>query len=215
MEIEHEYLIIASKASMLAIILGINLIFFFTLLVFSGLINKRKTRELRNANLKSQLDPLTSLYNRRGFEEALLFSNMTSGYLLLADIDNFKNVNDIYGHQSGDNVLCEVAERLSNNVRHFDILARFGGEEFIIFVPTKSEEAAVLFSQRLIRVIAENSFFISSYNINLKITMSLGAVYVEDINFNFDTAYKLADESLYMAKKQGKNRMCLSQRDLS
>ncbi|CAA0344495.1 hypothetical protein ALT785_550022 [Alteromonas infernus] len=52
MEIEHEYLIIASKASMLAIILGINLIFFFTLLVFSGLINKRKTRELRNANLK-------------------------------------------------------------------------------------------------------------------------------------------------------------------
>ena len=109
---------------------------------------------------------------------------MTSGYLLLADIDNFKNVNDIYGHQSGDNVLCEVAERLSNNVRHFDILARFGGEEFIIFVPTKSEEAAVLFSQRLIRVIAENSFFISSYNINLKITMSLGAVYVENINFN-------------------------------
>ena len=140
---------------------------------------------------------------------------MTSGYLLLADIDNFKNVNDIYGHQSGDNVLCEVAERLSNNVRDFDILARFGGEEFIIFFPTKSEEAAVLFSQRLIRVIAENSFFISSYNINLKITMSLGAVYVEDINFNFDTAYKLADESLYMAKKQGKNRMCLSQRDLS
>lgn len=158
MRIENEYLIIASKSSILAIILGINLIFFFTLLVISGLINKSKTRELRNANLKSQLDPLTTLYNLRGFEEALLFSKMTSGYLLLTDIDNFKNVNDIYGHQSGDNVLCEVAERLSNNVRDFDILARFGGEEFIIFVPTKSEEAAVLFSQRLIRVIAENSF---------------------------------------------------------
>ena len=164
------------------------------------------TSKLKEENIK---DPLTNLYNRRGlniyFEKALDNAICTASpiSLILIDIDNFKTINDQYGHDVGDICLVEVANLLSANVRKTDIIARFGGEEFIIILPYTNQEAAALIADKLRQLVSKNTF--SPFAFPLTITLGI----TEHLQHN-DNALKMikrADKALYKGKDRGRNRV--------
>src|SRR3546814_8908798 len=105
------------------------------------LVLRRLTDNLRNMAAR---DPLTDLLNRRGLLETLQLyftaRSATAAYLLLMDVDHFKRINDTYGHQAGDEVICHVAELLRSTARRGDLTARIGGEEFVVICLERSEE---------------------------------------------------------------------------
>jgi len=183
------------------------------------LVNKR-TQELEEVNnkLKEKIiqseynathDSLTEIYNRRMFEEIYeLEINRLVRYnyplsMVLLDIDNFKIFNDDYGHDIGDKVLIGLANLLRENIRSSDMVARWGGEEFVILFPnTKIEEANI--KTESIRDKIENSFIYD----NLKITCSFGVTsYME--NDHKSSMFKRVDKALYEAKKSGRNQICI------
>ena len=155
-------------------------------------------------------DPLTGLPNRRFFDKLIKqeFSSMQrqghESVIIILDIDNFKNVNDTYGHPVGDNILRQLAALLENNVRESDTVSRFGGEEFVILMPKTSLEGGCAFAERLRKLIMEKRFTIGS--LTLRITSSFGVSLLRDIK-NLEDYYSLADKALYLAKQCGKNRV--------
>ncbi|MGI6684668.1 MAG: GGDEF domain-containing protein [Bacillota bacterium] len=157
-------------------------------------------------------DPLTDLPNRRLLEKLIKreFSSMHryghETVIIILDIDNFKNINDTYGHPVGDNMLRQLADLLKNNVRESDTVARFGGEEFVILMPKTSVEEGYVLAEGLRRIIMEKRFTIGS--ITLRITCSFGVSSMHDINSQtLEDYYFLADKALYLAKQRGKNRV--------
>jgi diguanylate cyclase (GGDEF)-like protein len=158
-------------------------------------------------------DPLTDLPNRRLLEKLVkreIASMQRYGYetvLVILDIDDFKNINDTYGHPVGDNMLRQLADLLINNVRDSDTVARFGGEEFIILMPKTSVEEGYVFAERLRKLIMEKNFTIGS--LILQITSSFGVSSLRDIINceSLEDYYLLADKALYLAKQSGKNRV--------
>ena len=163
------------------------------------------TCDLKN---KIALDHLTKLYNRNKFDELLdenikQFSkedNLTFCMLIL-DIDNFKVLNDSFGHLFGDKVLQAIAHILTSNSRGSDIIARWGGEEFVIILPKSNLEQALIFAEKIRNAIEHYDF----KDVN-KITCSLGLAQFH----NSDTKialFKRADDALYRAKALGKNRV--------
>jgi diguanylate cyclase (GGDEF)-like protein len=177
-----------------------------------GTIRSDKDRELKKAikNLKKQSfhDPLTGLKNRRFFvhnyhdECARSLRRKEAIFLLFLDIDNFKMVNDTYGHHLGDVVLKELGKYLSRKCRPYDIPVRWGGEEFLIFLRATDETAAVLYTER-IRLGIESGL---SPAISFPITVSIGVAQYED-NDTLDQLCDRADRALYHAKQTGKNRV--------
>lgn len=150
-------------------------------------------------------DPLTGLPNRRLLEILLQreYSSMQRfGYetvLIILDIDDFKKINDTYGHPAGDNVLKQLAEILKNNVRQSDTVVRFGGEEFIILMPRTSVEEGYALAERLRTLIMETTFTIGS--VPLHITSSLGVSSLQDMRGDaLEDFYSLADKALYLAE---------------
>lgn len=126
--------------------------------------------------------------------------------IIILDIDNFKNVNDTYGHPVGDNILRQLAALLANNVRESDTVSRFGGEEFVIFMPKTSLEEGYAFAERLRKLIMEKRFTTGA--IKLRITSSFGVSLLSDIkSHSLEDYYCLADKALYLAKQCGKNRV--------
>lgn len=159
-------------------------------------------------------DGLTGVYVRRYFLERLKeelsrakISGLSLAYILL-DVDEFKNINDTYGHIVGDAVLKGIAGILSQGLRSIDMCARFGGEEFCLMLPETSKEQAFAVSQR-IRLKVEEAR-IKAFNENITCTISIGlAAYPEDaeqINLLMDKA----DKALYRAKAQGRNQVCVA-----
>jgi diguanylate cyclase (GGDEF)-like protein len=174
---------------------------------------RSKNRELEIANTKiSQLvreDSLTGLNNRRVFYEAyetnssLALRHQNPFSIIMCDIDNFKSVNDTYGHGVGDLVLKGFANILMSNTRKEDVLIRYGGEEFIILLPySKISEAKILAEK--IRVKFEHSEIIK----DRVITASFGLSQWKETD-SVDTLVKRADDALYEAKKSGKNTLIL------
>ena len=158
-------------------------------------------------------DPLTDLPNRRLLEKLIkreIASIRRYGHetaVIILDIDNFKSINDTYGHPVGDNMLRQFADFLIANVRKSDTVARFGGEEFIILMPQTSAEEGCIFAERLRKLIMEKHFTVGS--ITLQTTCSFGVSSMRDIIDcdSLDDYYFLADRALYMAKQNGKNRV--------
>jgi len=158
-------------------------------------------------------DPLTDLPNRRLLEKLIkreIASIQRYGHetaIIILDIDNFKSINDTYGHPVGDNMLRQFADFLTANVRESDTVARFGGEEFIILMPQTSAEEGCIFAERLRKLIMEKCFTVGS--ITLQITCSFGVSSMRDILdcVSMDDYYFLADRALYLAKQNGKNRV--------
>ncbi len=155
-------------------------------------------------------DALTGLFNRRYFQQALgreasrLDRRKGSIALLLLDIDHFKLLNDTYGHTMGDVVLKRVADTLTRQLRKGDVLARFGGEEFVILLPDGSKRGAGEFAERIREAIA--SAPIHPGGPRRKVTVSVGwAQYPEDTP-DMKKLVELADRALYFAKDTGRNR---------
>ena len=159
----------------------------------------------------SLYDELTGLMNRRGFktvyqvEEKRIIRQRLPLSLVMADIDRFKVINDEYGHDCGDLVLKNLAEIMKNEFRGGDLLARWGGEEFIIVQPETSEEECLISLERTRKAIA--SHIITYEKVSFSVTMSFGANTVMAGGLSFDEIMKRADDNLYKAKKQGRNRI--------
>lgn len=152
-------------------------------------------------------DKLTGLNNRQKLDQTLNYEiSQFQRYgsklsVILIDLDDFKNVNDNYGHIKGDEVLIKTAKLLKINVRDSDTVGRWGGEEFLVILPKSSEEEAVLVADKLRKAI-EKKVFCPECNI----TASLGVAELKP-DMTITNLLTLADKSLYKAKKLGKNRV--------
>ena len=165
-------------------------------------------------------DSLTGLYNRRYLEVHLgkLIENNNQSKkalaVLIMDIDHFKNVNDTYGHNVGDEVLKVFAERLKNSVRSFDLIARYGGEEFVVILPDVSSERAYMVAERLRRSIGDTPINCSVEEGSISITTSIGGMIVESGIHNMEQVLERADKCLYEAKNTGRNRTIFENKGL-
>jgi diguanylate cyclase (GGDEF)-like protein/PAS domain S-box-containing protein len=157
----------------------------------------------------AQTDPLTGLFNRRGLESNMhgqpdrpKGSACVASWIMM-DIDHFKDINDSHGHAAGDDVLRQVASVLKNSAREGDIVARVGGEEFLIMLPGASLATALAASERLRRQI-ENSEMVSGLH-RLRVTASFGVAEQAGSERWVETV-AMADEALLIAKTSGRNR---------
>ena len=172
---------------------------------------------LERLKLSSMTDALTQVHNRRFFDKRLPEElarhdrSLNAISCLFLDIDHFKSVNDTYGHGIGDDVLRQVAQRVQTVLRSQDVLARYGGEEFAVLLPDTGNDEAMLVAQRIIIAVNKNRIVIDK-NVILTITISAGVstLMTEDaINDIKELGMKLlstADQALYDAKEQGRNR---------
>ena len=187
---------------------------------------KRAGLELMNLRLKENLttlsikDPLTGLYNRRYLEDVtgkeLKRSERTGknfGFIML-DIDNFKDINDQYGHIVGDDVLVKISDIISNTIRNQDVACRYGGEEFAVLLPETGEEGALLCAEKIRENIQRIEINANS-NIKLHIRISCGISTYPENGRNIPDIINNADTALYTAKKTGKNKSILYQPGLS
>lgn len=183
--------------------------------VNEDITTRKKAEEsvrLLNIELEQQAltDYLTNLYNRRYFmrrgEEEFKRTKRNGQplTLLMLDIDNFKRVNDSYGHEAGDRALQEVARALKSNLREIDVLGRMGGEEFAVLLPDTSLEDAALLAER-VRQTIENTPFEIPGDV-LKITVCIGVSAFAKGMSNIDDMFRNADAALYQAKNAGRNR---------
>jgi diguanylate cyclase (GGDEF)-like protein len=162
--------------------------------------------ELRN---KASHDYLTQLLNRAGIMEVLeqeLSRSRRTGEtfsIILADIDHFKQINDSFGHLTGDDVLFEVASRIKSCMRSYDSVGRYGGEEFLLVVPGCNQSGAMLVGEKIRQAICENPVRLA--HIDKTITISLGVCSRSD-EIAADVLLMQADSALYCAKKAGRNR---------
>lgn len=165
-------------------------------------------KELRLHMYEAFHDKLTGVYNRAKFNTILAHdiakaSELNIGFsLLMFDIDKFKVVNDTYGHLVGDNVLVTLSTIISNNIRSSDVFARWGGEEFVLILPSSSIENGVKVAESLRKKIESTHFEDAG-----EITCSFGVTsFIQ--GDNIDTLVKRADVALYKAKESGRNRVC-------
>jgi len=158
-------------------------------------------------------DNLTGINNRENFENYfdIEITNAKqedqSLSLLILDIDNFKLINDTYGHQAGDVILIDIATLIGAKIKHEDIFARWGGEEFVILTPTTNVDGAYALAENL-RVLVQNHSF--SY-VEKNLTISFGVAQLESDDTK-TTLFKRADDALYKAKKMGRNRVEISKK---
>jgi diguanylate cyclase (GGDEF)-like protein len=161
--------------------------------IICGILIKKLYRQVHT-------DVLTGLCNRKYFYKKLSeLQNKAPVSLILIDLDNFKNINDTYGHITGDQVLQQFAEILQSNTRRNDVIARWGGEEFAVILPQTDTNEAFKIADR-IRMIVDNYIF-SYDNITCKITVSIGIAATKEGAFaGTEQFIRIADEALYRAK---------------
>lgn len=194
----------------------------------SDLINthvklSKQTQALQEAQSKlkelANKDPLTNIYNRRYFNEMAnknivsFKHNKQPSSLLMIDIDNFKNINDTYGHSTGDNVIKFLADELVSQTSEEDIVARFGGEEFAILLVNKDRNDAYLLADK-IRASVENNRLeqcsLKKSDDLIQFTISIGLDSLDyEKDMQIDLPLNRADKALYQAKTSGKNMVCL------
>jgi two-component system cell cycle response regulator len=158
-------------------------------------------------------DPLTGLYNRRYMEShvtSLVEQALARGKplaLLVVDIDYFKAVNDVHGHDAGDDVLREFATRLKKSIRGIDLACRYGGEEFVVVMPETDMAVAAIVAERIRRRIAGEPFSICAGATALDVTISIGLAALAGVEDTAAHILKRADQALYRAKRDGRNRV--------
>lgn len=171
---------------------------------------RKLQEELSELSEAVRVDQLTGVLNRRGLDEAMtreMARAQRGGGLLsvaLLDIDNFKSLNDTYGHNVGDTALQHLAKVIQTTMRPTDVVSRFGGEEFVILLPDTDLEAAVSTIKRLQRALTKQ-FFLGN-NEKLLITFSAGVVLLKNDETEAAVIHR-ADQSMYLAKRTGKNRV--------
>ncbi len=157
-------------------------------------------------------DPLTGVYNRRGMFQVgdfeLLRARRLNRFfsLLIFDIDHFKRVNDQYGHLAGDQVLRGLAERVHANLRSMDLICRYGGEEFVVFLPDAQIDSALMIAERMRQSVMKEPFATDAGL--LPVTISIGAAQATEHD-SLTSLIERADRGLYAAKRAGRNRVML------
>lgn len=176
--------------------------------------------EVKNLELKAQssLDPLTSLYNRRHFQEFMRSHNQAErrslcgeeivGALFLLDVDHFKHVNDTYGHAAGDMVLKMIAEHLRIALRETDMIVRWGGEEFLAFLPAIPRSGVEEVARRILNTISSQTIEYQdhSFHVNVSVGFAPFPLIPADTPLPWERAVNLVDMALYLAKAHGRNR---------
>jgi diguanylate cyclase (GGDEF)-like protein len=187
------------------------------LIVYDVTDNASHKKDLVQANkelaILSQTDGLTQLFNRTHWENCLAaeykrwIRSQNPSCLVMIDIDNFKDVNDTYGHVVGDEVIRHISKLIRQHVRETDVSGRYGGEEFSILLADTPLEKGKVFAERLRKEIEESTV---KYNdIDLKYTVSMGIAEIESSIDSYETWIKYADTALYQSKKDGKNKVSL------
>jgi len=176
----------------------------------------QKNRELELANRRlrklSITDGLTELFNHRHVHELLreeFERSRRSGdpmAVAMLDLDRFKQINDTYGHPTGDVVLYETARIIRETAREIDMVGRYGGEEFIAILPGTDEEAAAQFAERVREAVAEHVFRDEANELRMTLSSGVASYPGEDVETP-DLLLKRADEALYGAKEGGRNRV--------
>ena len=159
---------------------------------------------------QAETDHLTGLTNRRGVARllgAMHFSSTTSALLML-DIDYFKDINDRYGHEEGDAVLIEFAGRIRQTLKDHALIARWGGEEFLVVLTDSTPQTAWQRAEDIRRAVAGAPFHTAGGL--LDVTVSIGVAITPTLVRQFDATASAADAALYQAKHNGRNRVCLS-----
>src|SRR3990170_2294165 len=184
----------------------------------AAMIVSTLTLALRNSEIHREvqelatIDSLTGLFNNRYFHEILTrefkgtmrYQNPVS--LIMIDLDNFKQINDQYGHQAGDTVLREISNRLTRSLREIDVPARYGGDEIAIILPETLIEPAFFVAKRIKTLIEAQPVKFKENNIN--VTASLGIASCPDPKMrSVEDMIAVADKALYDAKKYGRNRI--------
>ncbi|NOR57908.1 MAG: diguanylate cyclase, partial [Sulfurimonas sp.] len=150
-----------------------------------------------------------NIFNRKYFFEKVEYDfsksrrTRTDFTIVMADIDYFKQINDQYGHQVGDEVLVEISKIFVEHIRAYDIVARYGGEEFVFFIYSDARETVTIF-KRIEKLLQEEMIEIDNHKIDLK--CSFGIAEDRD-NLSIYELVSLADKALYEAKKKGRNQM--------
>lgn len=181
---------------------------------FRGIISDITDRRKAEETIRHQAfhDPLTGLANRTLFYDRMhmAFNSAKRGGKMVAviilDLDNFKGINDSKGHKVGDEVLKSISGRLSKMVRASDTVARYGGDEFTLIIPSlSSEENALIVAQKIVKAF-NKSFHLD--NGDITVTASIGVVIYPIHGWDIDTLMSKADNAMYRAKAMGRNRYC-------
>jgi diguanylate cyclase (GGDEF)-like protein len=186
--------------------------FSFSELLARVRVGSRVVQYQQNLEHQTQIDPLTGLFNRRGFEKKIAeeferskrYSHPLS--VLLLDIDNFKNINDTYGHHGGDTALVKISEILREKTRRSDFPARYGGEEFVLILPETDQDSAVQVASKIHEEIRSQPFGTNSNAFALTVSIGLTSTSTKP----YDDWHQMlgdADQAMYTAKNSGKDRV--------
>lgn len=172
-------------------------------------IDSAKKRELEQ-EMAAMRDPLTNVFNRRSFEQEvnsfMLGEKDAFGAMLLVDMDDFKKINDTYGHLKGDEVLQKLTDVLMSTFRRKDVIGRLGGDEFVVFV--KGVKKREVLDRRM-----EQFYEALQMLEDCSITCSAGIAIAEQEGFSYQETLRQADEALYHSKQSGKNRYCYYEKE--
>ena len=171
------------------------------------------TDRVHELESKVSVDPLTKVYNRRAMEHYLTRfiehnsrENTLPMHLMMVDIDNFKSVNDTYGHIAGDKVLILLANLLKKTLRDSDKIFRYGGEEFIVALNRVSAEAVNVVAERISALVRKNR--LKYRDREFGVTLSLGVTVLQPGD-TIESLLERADKALYKAKANGKDQICV------
>ena len=176
-----------------------------------------RSGELLDLNTKFELlsvtDPLTELYNRRYFEQTIKneievtkrHGDVTS--LLVVDIDDFKSINDTYGHMQGDEVIKMIADTMKERLRDTDVLCRIGGEEFVAICKRADKDNSMQLAESLREIIENTNINIGVEEVSVTVSIGIATVTEENIIEEGSDIFKHADIALYSSKDNGKNRV--------
>lgn len=183
------------------------------------LMGLTKERAELNQRRAASLDPLTGIANRRGFTERAervinrSKTDNTPLTLLLCDLDNFKSINDRFGHRAGDRVLVLFSRTIQQTLRPLDLIGRIGGEEFVALLPGVNSETVLDIAERIRDAFAEAARDVDGHPIGG--TVSIGTAHAKQAGYDFDALYTVADAALYRAKQKGRNRIELGRPPLT
>jgi len=203
-------------SSLIFTVIIMSIVFSFLFILMLKGADKLKMAHEQMETLAS-IDGLTNLFNRRTLisrtdqEFARINrihendNNIASIGLLILDIDHFKNVNDTYGHLAGDDILKQLSSRMLKNVRQYDIVGRYGGEEFLIILPGLNMNGTYHAANKIWSIIRETPFTVNENSID--VTVSIGVSCLTPDDENIDAAIKRADDQLYKAKNNGRDKI--------
>ncbi len=179
--------------------------------------NEKLEHALQVAKMESKEDFLTKLASRRALDEELkkveeAYKRYKIDYsICFVDIDHFKTINDTYGHDAGDIVLSALGKILKKFTRDVDFVGRYGGEEFLVILPSIGIENAIEFAKKIKDIISNFKFMYKNERIDVKVSVGVSE---RKINKSLQETIKVADKMLYKAKKEGRNRVCPTLKDL-